>query len=290
MKFRTDLAIEYRENIKTEQLNGILETKFSKGNLNFTSIEVLNEDGATTISRPIGRYVTAQTSAHTNFAEVLDEDIEHLAEVLREFIPKSNELILIVGLGNRNITPDTVGPFATSSIFSTRHLKKELLSKLGIDNLRPVATISPGVLGQTGIDAYEIIKAMVLDIAPSLVICIDALASRSVSRLGSTIQISSSGVIPGGGVLNSRPAINFDTLGVPVVLIGIPTVVDSQTLVCDILGKTPDEQIISAHSSFMVTPKDIDLIISRGTKIISSALNLALQPNLSLEEISILTS
>ncbi|MBQ4100603.1 MAG: GPR endopeptidase [Oscillospiraceae bacterium] len=290
MKFRTDLAIEFKENINSSKLYGISQTKFCKGNLNFTSIEVENNKGAELISRPIGRYIIAETTPHLNFAEVLDDDIEHLAEVLKEFMPQNNELVLVVGLGNRNITPDAIGTFATSSVFSTRHLKKELLAEIGLDELRPVATISPGVLGQTGIEVAEIIKSVVFDIKPALVIAIDALASRSVARLGSTIQISTSGVIPGGGVKNARPALNGENLGVPVLLIGIPTVVDTSTLICDMLGDMCDDDMFKNHEQFVVTPKDIDIIISRGAKIISSALNLALNPSLSLDEVALLTS
>ena len=173
-----------------------------------------------------------------------------------------------------------------SHILATRHIGEELARSIGFDNLRSVTAISPGVLGQTGIATGEIIRAVIDKTNPDFVIAIDALASRKVSRLGRTIQIADTGIIPGSGVKNSRNELSKKTLGVPVVSIGVPTVVDANTLVNDI---AENEVQYHGASEMVVTPKEIDLLIERASRLISHSINCALQPDISEDELLMLT-
>lgn len=293
MNFRTDLALELKENIKKINITGIESDEISKGSLKITSIKVTSDSGAKEIGKPIGEYITIETAQNGNFSSVFDDDIQVISDYIARYVSDKNSLVLVIGLGNRNITPDALGPFVATSILTTRHLSQELIKSIGLDHLRPVASIAPGVLGQTGIETGEISASVVKQINPSAVIVVDALAARSTSRLGSTIQISNTGIIPGSGVLNSRKALNRETLGIPVIMVGIPTVVDANTIANDLLADSNCEckdKLLQSKTPLMVTPKDVDIMIERGSKIVSMAINKALQPHLSFEDISMLTS
>ena len=197
---------------------------------------------------------------------------------------------LVVGLGNAQITPDALGPLTVRQILATRHIPAQLAEQTGLSGLRPVAAIAPGVLGQTGIETGEIILSIVRDLSPAAVVAVDALAAGSPERLGCTIQLSDSGISPGSGVLNARKELSRQSLGVPVLSLGIPTVVDGGTLVCGLLGCEDESRVPEEARAMMVTPRDVDALIERGAKHLSLALNAALQPQLSLEEISYLVS
>jgi spore protease len=211
-----------------------------------------------------------------------------------DLLPKEG-LVLVVGLGNENITPDALGPKTINLMIATRHISKEIADSVGLGDLRTVAAISPGVLGQTGIETGEIIQGVIKSVKPVAVLTIDALASRKLSRLGCTIQISDAGVTPGSGIGNSRAQISRQTLGVPVVSVGVPTVVDAATLVYDLMGKDIDEEEIEEKldhnkSQMIVTPKEVDLLIDRASRLLALAINSALQPTLTAEDILAMTS
>ena len=197
--------------------------------------------------------------------------------------------ILVAGLGNESITPDALGPRATRRLFATRHINGEIARVTGFQNLRPVAALCPGVLGQTGIETAEILESVVRGISPSAVIVIDALSSRRLSRLGTTVQLTDTGLSPGSGVGNKRAEISLRTLGVPVIAIGVPTVVDGATLIADWLdsyGIDPRKEPQFERESFMmVAPKEVDLLIDRAAEVVAMGINCALQPTLDEQEL-----
>lgn len=207
-------------------------------------------------------------------------------------LPKDG-LVLVVGLGNCNITPDNLGPMTAKNVLATRHIKGEIARSTGLSALRPVAVIAPGVLGQTGIESAELIASVSKKLSPCAIIVIDALASMKLERLGCTVQISDTGISPGAGVNNARPKIDSSNLGVPVISIGVPTVVDAVTIACNLTGASKESlksQISPRGEIMMVTPREIDLLIERAAKLSGLAINRALQPEFSIEDIATLIS
>ncbi len=272
MNVRTDLAVELvssKQN-KNDGHDGytceIRETDAYKT----TVITVDNETGEKAIGKPKGQYITVEMAPFGVDGEFTDGRVEAVEKELLKLIPKEGP-ILVVGLGNRDITADALGPLAVSKILATRHLKSE---KGLLKNLREVAGIIPGVLGQTGIEVSDILKGIVEMIKPSAIITIDALAARDLDRLGCTIQITDTGVSPGSGIGNRRKTINKETMGVPVISIGVPTVIAMANI-------TDDEK----YSNLIVTPKDIDLLIERAARFISLAINKSLFRTLSTDDI-----
>ena len=291
MSFRTDLALETRELLGTN-IPGIKHNERMEGNIKITNIEILNDSASQSLKKPKGKYVTIEFPTLTDNFQHSDKRIEIVSKEIASLIPNKG-LVLVVGVGNTDITPDALGPKATSYILATRHIKGELARSTGLDKLRPVSAIFPGVLGQTGIETSEFITSIVNKLKPSCVIIIDALASKQAKHLGCTIQISNTGITPGSGVGNSRPQINKDTLNVPVISIGVPTVVDASTLAYSLINedKAPENlnEIISPHGSdMMVTPREIDLLIERASKLIGLSINCALQKEFSAEDIYLL--
>ncbi len=290
MYCRTDLALERHEMLKRESVEGVNIEKYEKDKIKVSKIEVLNDIGEENIEKPKGKYITVELQEFSHHTELLDERHKILTELLLELLPADFSSALVVGLGNENITPDALGPQCVNQIFATRHIKEDLCKDLGVDKLKGISAISTGVLGQTGIETAEYIKGIVDLIFPEAVIVIDALASRSLSRLGKTVQMSDTGISPGAGVGNFRLKIDKSTLGVPVIAIGVPTVVDGETIVYELLGENSDNNILNEESKItMVTPKDIDVIINRAARQIALAVNCALHPNLSAETILSLT-
>lgn len=270
--FRTDLALENTEPSRQsrQEKDGCVVTRIDEGGKASVTLEV----------KSISDHLDANNAL-----------LMQISKELRSLLPEKGP-VLVAGLGNRAITPDALGPLAVEKVMATRHIKGELARVTGLDKLRPVAVVSPGVLGCTGIEAVDLLKALVKETKPSAVIAIDALAARSPSRLGCTVQLSSKGISPGSGVGNARPQIDESTLNVPVVGMGIPTVVDAATLAADLLNGETDgaeEKFAPRGAPMMVTPREIDLIISRGTRILGMAVNLALNPDLSIEEFEELT-
>ena len=286
MQFRTDLALERQEAL-TEACPGVQSDHIDIGPASITRIEVLDEQGAKAIDRPVGRYITVEMPAFSDDTNMDDDCRTAVSVELGRLLPKEG-LVLVVGLGNDDITPDALGPQTVERILATRHISGELARSVGLGDLRPVAAVAPGVLGKTGIEVAEILQGMVRQIQPAAVIVIDALASRQLSRLGCTVQLSDTGIRPGSGVGNARREISRDTIGVPVVAMGVPTVVDAVTLASDLLGNDGAEAMRKADENgrdMMVTPREIDLVIERSAALIALAINCTLHPHLSAQEL-----
>ncbi len=248
------------------------------------------EDGCTVTRIEEGGkvYITLEVRAISDSIDANDSLLRLIARELAALIPKEGS-ILAAGLGNRSVTPDALGPLTAERVLATRYIKGEIARVTGLGGLRPVAVVSPGVLGCTGMEAFEVLRAIVEEIRPAAVVAVDALAARSPSRLGCTVQISSAGISPGAGVGNSRPRIDRSTLGVPVVSMGIPTVVDAVTLAQDIAGTVDRQKVAPRGASMMVTPREIDLIINRGSRLLAMGVNRALNPSLTVEQFEELT-
>lgn len=294
--YRTDLAIELAEEVQQESQQqkmpeGLASRSHKVNSIEITTVEIQTDDMARRLQKPKGRYVTVETRPLWQSAMNLEEEICATAESLRELLPDRGS-VLVVGLGNAGITPDALGPKVIEMILATRHLSNELKESIGLGHLRKVSAIAPGVMGQTGIETGEIVSALVNYIHPTAVIAVDALAARGMERLGKTIQISDTGISPGSGVLNARKELCTKTLGIPVISLGVPTVVDATTLAYDLLedGKIQKERTLFHPSGeqMMITPREIDLLIGHGAKFVSLAINKALQPELSLEDITYL--
>lgn len=190
--------------------------------------------------------------------------------------------VLVTGLGNESITPDALGPRASRMVLATRHIQGEFARSSGLDDLRATAVLAPGVLGQTGVESGEIVGGLCEVVHPAAVIAIDALASRSVARLGCTVQLCDTGIAPGSGVGNNRKELTEQLLGIPVIGLGVPTVVDARTLAAELTGREDAaEQVAPRGAQMMVTPREIDLIISRASRLVAMAVNAALQPDYS---------
>lgn len=287
--FRTDLAVESASPFRDRLPEGVSCTERDQDEVKVTSVEITTQEAAQQLGKPVGRYVTVEMPPIGGSVDPADEVTHLLAGELRRMLPPEGT-VLVVGLGNVQITPDALGPLTVRQVLATRHIPAQLAEQTGLSGLRPVAAIAPGVLGQTGIETGEIIHSIVRDLSPAAVVAVDALAAGSLERLGRTIQLSDSGISPGSGVLNARKELSWQSLGTPVLSLGIPTVVDGGTLACGLLGCEDESRLPGEARAMMVTPRDIDAIIERGAKHLSLALNAALQPQLSLEDISYLVS
>ena len=284
MTIRTDLAFEARDIIteKTgiKDIDGIVSENKRIHGFEIKTVKVLNDKGAKKIGKPKGEYVTMDIDPLLIREKESFENASYiLGEVLKNMLPADeNGAVFVVGLGNRDITSDALGPFTVKNTMITRHLVKKVSEYFG--EMRPVAAMSPGVLASTGIETSEIIKAVAEDSEISAIIAVDALASRSVNRLCRTVQISDTGITPGSGVGNHRNALNLNTMGVPVIAVGVPTVVYAGTLAYDIAnsaGVDVDETKISKYSGdLIVTPRDIDENIRDMAKLIGYGINVAL--------------
>lgn len=283
MEFRTDLAVERRALCKDRHSENVRMQTRTRGEVKITEIEVLNEAGAEEIGKPKGKYITLEIPEFSHDSELLDGRLSALTDTLSDLLPDRNGSVLVAGLGNESITPDALGPKTARGIFATRHIDKQMAVGLGFPDLRPVSAVTFGVLGQTGLETAEALKALADAIHPCAVITVDALAARSLSRLGNTVQLTDTGITPGSGVGNSRARIDRETLGVPVIAVGVPTVVDAVTLIRDFTGDEQDlhEAAEKEAREMMVTPREIDTLIRRASRFLSLALNCALQPSVS---------
>lgn len=290
---RTDLALEQRERFVSDQIEipgvAVEETYDDMCEVRVTTVRVETENGAAVMGKPVGNYITLEAPKMAEADESYHREISgKLMEVLEGCLPEKEDgqSILIIGLGNRNVTPDALGPLVVEHLDITRHLVKEYGKyALGGEADRLVSAVVPGVMGQTGMETVEIVRGIVEETEPDFVIAIDALAARSVRRLNRTIQIADTGIAPGSGVGNHRNAITEETVGVPVIAIGVPTVVDAATIVGDYIeeyvAKCRDEgmrenkeHLIPPYLYGMfVTPKDIDETMERTSYTISEALN-----------------
>lgn len=297
MNLRTDLAVERHEIAGSEDIDGIEINKYDDGGVTVTEIKVTNENGSRALDKPLGSYVTVEVTPFSKASDLFSHQLTVLSEQIKKLIPDSG-LVLIAGLGNKTITPDALGPRAAELIFATRHIGAELRKSIGMENIRNAAVIIPGVLGKTGVETGEIIESVARKVKPCAVIVIDALASRRLERLGTTVQMATSGVVPGSGVGNARSRIDEQTLGIPVLSVGVPTVVDAATLASDLIeqaGYAADgakfEKLLKAIGErIMVTPKEIDLMIERAAQLVAMSINCALQPELDPKDILAIVS
>ena len=278
MQNRTDLALE-----QTEHQRGQAGFSLTQRGQAFRITELVIDSDAhgAVIGRGKGRYLTLELPDSAMPPE--QAQAEELAAELRGFLPEG--AALIAGLGNADITPDALGPETASRILATRHLRKELAENdpdtAFFRGMRQVSVLANGVLGQTGIETAELIAALRETVSPAFVIAIDALACSDLSRLGTTVQISDAGISPGSGVQNRRAELSERTLGVPVIAVGVPTVVDLHTIVRGASETPPD---LSVLPNMMVTPRDIDRLLHRMARLIALSVNLALHPQLSFAD------
>ncbi len=294
---RTDLALEARElwqesAERTTRLAGVKAIKSKQEGYPVTRVEILDERGEEALGKPRGSYLTIDLATFwQRKADFFERAVRAVGGQLKTLLPPEGAA-LVVGLGNRAMTPDAVGPLAADSVLITRHLIAAMPKHFA--GFRPVAVQRTGVLGTTGVESAEAVRGLVEQVQPSMVIAVDALASRRVGRVCATVQLSDTGIIPGSGVGNHRAALNQETLGVPVVSIGIPTVVDAATLAVDLLEEAGVEHVDGDklrgnRQNMMVTPQDIDQQVRDLSKVVGYGINWALQ-DLEIEEINALLS
>ncbi|MDR1692972.1 MAG: GPR endopeptidase [Oscillospiraceae bacterium] len=292
---RTDLAMEAREILresagKTTEIEGVVAREYKRRGCPVTRVEVKNEMGQEALGKPVGTYVTVEMQGLMRHEEdAFKRSVRAIAEELTPLLPVGGMYgVLLAGLGNREITPDAIGPLAMRDCVVTRHLVDKLPEEFG--HMRPVSAIAPGVLGTTGMESAEVISGVIDHIRPGAVIIVDALTSRRLSRLCSTVQLADSGIVPGSGVGNARAALNRATLGVPVISVGVPTVVDAVTLMADLTEQAGQpnldwKEISKFSGGLMVTPKEIDTQVKSLAKVIGYALSVALHPEMSIEDV-----
>ncbi len=270
MENRTDLALESFESAEKTIIDGVKVTQEN----DVTIVTVLNESGARAIGKPVGKYITCSLPSFVSDTDIFDGRINRISSILKTLLPENPKCVLVAGVGNLKITADALGPKTNNYVFATRHIIDSIDKSAGLENLFPVAAVSTGVLGDTGVESAEIVKGIASQINPSCVIVVDALAASSSERLGTTVQLSDAGISPGSGVGNHRFEISEKTLGVPVVSIGIPTVVSTAV----IKGEEQEDYMF-------VTPREIDRVIEQGAKLIGMSINSCLQKDISLQDL-----
>ena len=279
-QIRTDLAIEAKTLCAADaELSGVTAEERTIGGFPVTTVHIREKRASEMLCKPIGVY-------HTVFLEPVlrrEEDAfaraaDVVSSLLREVLKLSEgQTVFVVGLGNRDITPDAVGPKTADQILATRHLREQVPDPFS--SMRPVAAFSPGVLGKTGVESVEMVKAICERIHADAVLVIDALACSDPERLCHTIQITDAGIVPGSGVGNDRAAFDRQSLGVPVIAVGVPTVMDA--------GAVSDD---SSVRGLFITPRDIDAVVSDFSKVVAYGVNLGLQPELTLSDLDLLLS
>ena len=290
---RTDLALEARELWQERSgavtaLAGVEAHDSLREGIPVNTVRVLDQRGEEALGKPRGSYVTLTLEGLAGREEgVFQRSVRAVAGELSELIRgiPPNGLVLLAGLGNRAITPDAVGPKVHQNTLVTRHLVRQMPEHFG--TLRPVASVAAEVMGSTGVESGELVRALCEKIQPACVVAVDALASRSLKRLCKTVQLADTGITPGSGVGNHRLGLTRETLGVPVVAVGVPTVVDGATLAADLLGADELPDLGEGHD-LLVTPKDIDSQVNDLAKVIGYGISMALQPGLSVEELELL--
>ena len=294
MAFRTDLAVEAIENHKSAAaLPHVRQSDRTLEGFAVHEVRILSEDAAREIGKPQGRYLTLELDALIRREEdAFPRACKALSTLLRELLPRLNDgPVLIAGLGNRMITPDAIGPQTADHVIATRHLVAQ--SPAIFADWRPVSALAPGVLGQTGVETGEVICGVLDRVRPAAVIAVDALAAGRLSRLLRTVQLADTGITPGSGVGNARAALNEETLGVPVIAVGVPTVVDGATLAHEIssqLGQPNCEALDDLSQPVMITTRDIDREVADISRMIGYAVNMALHPHLSVADIDLYLS
>ena len=292
---RTDLALEAKELWQqsageTTQLSGVKATEHQRMGYTVTTVEILDDEGEQELGKPRGRYVTIDLgAARRRSPDSFERAISVLAGELKTLLQlDKKDSVLVVGLGNSAITPDAIGPKTLESTMITRHLTERLPQYFG--TMRRVSAIAPGVLGTTGLESAEVVKGVVQRSQPDKIIVVDALAAASVKRLCCTVQLADTGITPGSGVGNSRAAFNRETLGVPVIAIGVPTVVDAWTLEADVAEKLGAQLPDSEQDPLIVTPKDIDSGVKELSSLVGYGINLALHDQFDMEDVAVFLS
>lgn len=280
MSLRTDLAVE------TAAMNTAFSDKLPEGitrirrgsAFSITEINVENDECGSRIGKRKGRYITLEAPRLSHISDRYRDMVYELCTEIRSFV-KDRKKILVAGLGNDDITPDALGPCTASGVMATRHLREQEPDDEFLQGMRDVSVLLTGVMGTTGIETAEIIRAVLEKTNPELIIVIDALACSSPERLGTTVQISNTGISPGSGVENKRTEISERTLGIPVIAVGVPTIIDIHTVIESVTGVQTDENL----PNMMVTPKNIDILIRHASRLIATGINMALQPSLDFD-------
>ena len=284
MDIRTDLALESREKFERDDVEipgvKIREKHSPLKRVHTTIVQITNKEGAEIMKKPKGSYITMEIPEFSVADEEIQRDVssELCRYLLRLLKKRKPESVLVVGLGNRDITPDALGPRVVEHLAVSRHIAMEYGRDLVPGGGSCVlSSIAPGVMGQTGMETLEIVKGIVAETSPDLVVAVDALAARSLKRLNCTIQITDTGINPGSGVFNHRNGLNQETLGIPVIGIGVPTVVDAATIVFDALedGGGGHSDLPERLQSMFVTPKDVDETLKALSLAVAEAINLA---------------
>ena len=298
-QIRTDLALEARESVQEEEceLHGVRVEEYhkEKEDIHVTKVYIDTKNAAKTMGKPIGTYITMEVPAMVEPDDGYHREIsECLAEELLSLLPVGQEslAVLVVGLGNREVTADALGPQVVDNLLITRHIVKEY-GEMAYNHRKVnlISSIEPGVMAKTGMETAEIVKGVVRETKPDVLVVVDALAARSTKRLNRTIQITNTGIQPGSGVGNHRNAISQESLGIPVVAIGVPTVVDAATIVGDalekLLGEDKDFRTLKYRehhrmafadlNNMYMTGKDIDAVIKRVSFTLSEGINIALE-------------
>lgn len=297
-QIRTDLALEARESIgeTSSQIHGIdvEEKNYEEDQVFITTVSVTTKNAAKTLGKPMGTYITIEAPALDEPDEESHREVStHLSSIVKELIPnfEKEQSILVIGLGNRDVTADSLGPHVIDNLCITRHIIMEYgTAAYDKSKMHSVSSLAPGVMAQNGMETAEIIRGVVEQTSPDVLIVIDSLAARTLHRLNRTIQITDTGIHPGSGVGNHRNALTKESLGVPVIAIGIPTVVDAATIVWDalddfsnksdhsidlhMLQDSYDNTLLKELNNMYVTGKDVDAIIKRLSYTISEALNM----------------
>ena len=292
ISIRTDLALE---SIYTHENEGIKKQERTENNCTVTEISIITEEASRLVGKPKGNFITLEFQSFPDReVSALEQNAKMIAKELKKILPANTEKILVVGLGNRKITPDALGPATLDGVMITNHVM-EYLNQQEEQDFRAVCGICPGVLGITGLETVDIVKGVVQKYQPSLIIAVDALCAGSPRRMFSTVQLTDTGIHPGSGVGNRRDGLNQETLGVPVIAIGIPTVVDSHSIVYSAISEffqanqslQEAEGMIShmmkfATSELFVCPKDVDNLIIHSARTLAGGINLALHQNIDL--------
>lgn len=279
---RTDLAVEAHELSKKQaknatEIDGVRSSVEETEGITITRVEITNENGSKELGKAIGSYVTIDAPDLKYSLDIYEQVCNIIADEIRGMADiKSDSLTLVVGLGNRDITPDALGTNVVSKLLVTHHIKQRMSDLFG-DNISGVCAIAPGVLGTTGIETTEIIKSVAERVKPQLIIAVDALAAADIRRVSTTIQISDTGIQPGSGVGNNREGLNEKSTGIKVIAIGMPTVIDASTI--------SKVEIPEELAPLMVTTKDIDLVIERASKAVANGINLALHKDMTLRDV-----
>ena len=293
-KIRTDLAME-ADALRPGGAppEGVRAARERRGSFFVTTVEVLSAQGEAALGKPVGTYVTLELDAFLHREEhSFSEAAELLGTELRSMLNFGQAAsFLVVGLGNRDITPDAVGPETVDCVMVTRHLTERMPKDFAA--FRPVSAICSGVLGTTGIESGELVRAVAARMHPSAVIAVDALASREPRHLCRTVQLADTGIVPGSGVGNARQALSYETLGVPVIAVGVPTVVDAATLTLDLAeqaGASLRGIEFGEAGNMIVTPRDIDRTVRDVSRLIGYGINLALHDGLTVEDVDMFLS